>query len=225
MNIAALIPMRHMSERVPQKNYRPFAGEPLFRHILNTMKACTRIDQIIVDTDSPIMSAEIQRDFPRVIVIERPAHLRDGRTPMNEVLRHDVTMHAADWYVQTHSTNPLLRPETVTRAIEALELAGSSHDSLFSVTALHKRFWERTGRPLNHDPGKLLRTQDLEPVLEENSCLYIFSRDRFLERGNRIGVSPLLFEMDRLEAWDLDDEFDFAVGEFLFEQQRARRAL
>ena len=34
MKIAALVPMRHHSQRVPGKNYRPLAGKPLFHHII-----------------------------------------------------------------------------------------------------------------------------------------------------------------------------------------------
>ncbi|MCZ8058047.1 MAG: acylneuraminate cytidylyltransferase family protein, partial [Microcystis sp. LE19-12.2C] len=65
-------------------------------------------------------------------------------------------------------------------------------------------------------PNILLRTQDLPPVYEENSNLYIFTEKILKERKNRIGYKPLLFEMDRDEAWDIDEEIDFLVAEFLY---------
>jgi len=37
LKIAALVPMRHHSVRVPGKNYRLLAGRPLFHHILQAL--------------------------------------------------------------------------------------------------------------------------------------------------------------------------------------------
>ena len=73
---------------------------------------------------------------------------------------------------------------------------------------------------MNHDPQELLRTQDLPPVFEENSCLYIFAGQRFLQTGNRLGKTPQLFEMDRFEAVDIDEEFDFKVADALLRENR-----
>ncbi|HEY4667864.1 MAG TPA: acylneuraminate cytidylyltransferase family protein, partial [Anaerolineales bacterium] len=83
------------------------------------------------------------------------------------------------------------------------------------VTRLQTRLWDAKGKPLNHDPQVLLRTQDLEPVFEENSCLYIFERELFQQRRNRLGQRPLLYEISSEEAWDIDEEWDFKVAEAL----------
>jgi CMP-N-acetylneuraminic acid synthetase len=106
--------------------------------------------------------------------------------------------------LQTHSTNPLLKPETVSRAIKSF-LASSAHDSLFSVTRLQTRLYDQQARAINHDPAVLIQTQDLPPVFEENSCLYIFTRQNLLKRHHRIGENPLMFEIDADEAWDIDE--------------------
>jgi CMP-N-acetylneuraminic acid synthetase len=214
--IVAIVPMRHASERVPQKNYRPFAGLPLYHHVVGSLLAAGAVDEVLIDTDSPLIMEDAARSFPQVTVIERPERLRGGHVPMNDVLLHDVTRLTADWYLQTHSTNPLLRPETIDRAVAELLASVPDHDSLFSVTRLQTRLWDAAGRPMNHDPAVLLRTQDLPPVYEENSCLYVFSREGLEARHNRIGARPLLFEIEREEASDIDEELDFAVAEFLY---------
>lgn len=210
--IAALVPMRHSSERVPGKNYRPLAGKPLYHYILETLLAVPAITQVVVDTDSPVILDELPVRFPSVLALERPVHLRAGEIPMNDVLLNTTAQVAADWYLQTHSTNPLLRADTVSRAISALQ-ASRTHDSLFSVTRLQTRLWDAAGRPVNHDPDVLLRTQDLPPIFEENSCIYIFKRETLVRRGNRLGDRPLMFEIPRTEAVDIDEEFDFRVAE------------
>lgn len=204
--------MRHSSERVPGKNYRPMAGRPLYHYILETLLAVPEITEVVVDTDSPAILDELPAAFPQVRGLVRPEHLRAGEIPMNDVLLHTTSQVTADWYLQTHSTNPLLKTGTVSRAIQAL-LGSPEHDSLFSVTRLQTRLWDAEGMPVNHDPNVLLRTQDLPPIFEENSCIYIFKRETLARRGNRIGKNPLLFEIPREEAVDIDEEFDFRVAE------------
>ena len=216
--IVALVPMRHHSQRVPEKNYRPMAGRPLYEHILTTLQACPRIDEIVVDTDSPVIQAGLQKRFPQVRILERPQHLRSDETSMNEVLAFDTGQAPADFYLQTHTTNPLLQAETITRALETFLEQYPAYDSLFSVTRIQTRLWDQLGRAINHNPAILLQTQDLPPVYEENSCLYIFKRETLLERLNRIGYRPLMFEISALEAWDIDNELDFTITEHLLEQ-------
>lgn len=217
--IAALVPMRHHSERVPGKNYRELAGKPLYAYVLSALMACEGISQIVVDTDSPIIMQGVSDRFPEVRLIERPPELRDDHVPMNSVLMHDVREVAADYYLQTHSTNPLLTPSTLSSAISRFIKAVPEHDSLFSVTQIQTRLWTGDGEPINHDPAELLRTQDLPPIYEENSCIYIFERDSFLARGNRIGERPLLFQINPGEALDIDEEFDFMMAQCLLERR------
>jgi CMP-N-acetylneuraminic acid synthetase len=217
--IAALVPMRHTSERVPGKNYREMAGKPLYAYILQTLLAVPEITDVIVDTDSPPILAGVGERFPDVIALERPSHLRAGEIPMNEVLLHTTAQVKADWYLQTHSTNPLLKPETISSAIQSLLSTLPAYDSLFGVTRLQTRLWDQLTRPVNHNPNILLRTQDLPPIYEENSCIYIFKRETLVLRRNRLGERPLMFEVERNEAWDIDEELDFEVAEFLVKQK------
>ncbi len=213
--VVALVPMRHASERVPGKNYRCLGEKPLYRHILDTLLTCPLISEVVVDTDSPVIAEGLSKDLPEVRLIERPQHLRAADIPMNDVLLHDLSLVEADFYLQTHSTNPFLKAETIERAIRVFLDSLPRYDSLFSVTAIQTRLWDGLVRPINHNPAILLRTQDLAPVYEENSNLYLFSAKTLRVRHNRIGERPLLFEIDRAEAWDIDNELEFRIAEFL----------
>jgi CMP-N-acetylneuraminic acid synthetase len=220
MKIVALVPMRHHSQRVPGKNHRLLAGRPLFHHIIATLANCPEIDEIVVDTDSPPIIAGVRENFPSVRVIERPEHLRADTVAMNEVLSYDTSQVEADFYLQTHSTNPMLRPQTISAAVQTFQSGYPAFDSLFSVTRLQTRLWDQLTRAINHNPAILLQTQDLPPVFEENSCLYIFTRQTLLARRNRLGERPRMFEIDAAEAWDIDEELDFAVTEFLLKHRQ-----
>jgi CMP-N-acetylneuraminic acid synthetase len=213
--IVALVPMRHHSQRVPGKNFRDLSGKPLFHHIIQILLNVSELSGIVVDTDSPDVIAGLGAYFPSVMVIERPEHLRADDVPMNEVLLHDTSKIQSDFYLQTHSTNPLLRAETISDAIQSLLKNIPSYDSLFSVTRWQTRLWDQLGRAINHNPQILLQTQDLPPVFEENSCIYIFNRDTLVERRNRLGRRPMMYEIQAAEAWDIDEELDFAIVDFL----------
>lgn len=213
--IVALVPMRHHSQRVPGKNYRLIAGKPLYSHIITTLLSCPEVDQVVVDTDSQPIIDGLRDSIPQVLVLERPEALRADSIAMNEILIYDTSQVEADFYIQTHSTNPLLRRETISKAVHTFLDHYPAYDSLFSVTCLKTRLWDQLGRAINHNPAVLIQTQDLPPVYEENSCMYIFTRANLLERHNRLGERPMMFEIDAAEAWDIDDELDFTFVDFI----------
>ena len=225
MKLVALVPMRHHSQRVPGKNYRLLGGKPLFHHVIETLLAVPEITDILVDTDSEPVMDGLRQYFPQVKVVDRPEHLRADDVPMNDILIHDTAQVQADFYLQTHSTNPLLKSATVSRAIQFLLTNYPRYDSLFSVTRLQTRLYFQDGRAINHDPSVLIQTQDLPPVYEENSCLYIFTRDNLIQRHHRIGASPWMFEIDADEAWDIDEELDFAIADFLLRRKKSSESL
>lgn len=208
----AIVPMRHNSERVRGKNYRPLAGVPLYHYIIRTLIVVSEVDLIVVDTDSEFIAGDCAAHFPDVHVLTRPQHLRDGSIPMNDVLQNTVDQIDADIVLQTHSTNPFLKSATISNALRLFTDPGSDFDSVFSVTRLQARLWDADTHPVNHDPSVLLRTQDLNPLFIENSCFFIFTPELLRERGNRIGSRPLMVEMSALEAVDIDTEDDFALA-------------
>ncbi len=135
---------------------------------------------------------------------------------MNDIIAYDLSQLNGEYFLQTHSTNPLLRAETIDKAIEKYFEGLETFDSVFGVTKVQTRFYDKDAKPVNHNPEELLRTQDLEPLYEENSNFYIFSKDSFENSGQkRIGVKPQIFEVNKLEAVDIDEPEDFKLAELL----------
>ena len=215
MKIVAFVPMRHHSVRVVGKNYRLMDGKPLYHYIMESLLNVPEIDRVVVDTDSPVVIEGLAKDFPQVETLLRPENLRADDVPMNEILMYDTSQIKADYYLQTHCTNPLLKSSTISEAIRALAEKSYMYDSLFSVTEVKKRYWDQLARPINHNQKILLRTQDLPPIYEENSCLYIFSREVLEKNHTRIGDRPLMYPIPAREAQDIDDELEFLVTEML----------
>ena len=212
--IVALVPIRHDSERVKGKNYRNFNGKPLFYWILKTLDGCESISEVYVDTNSPVVKEQAPEVSKKIHIIDRPQYLCGDDISMNEVLFHDSSIVESEYFLQTHVTNPLLKKETIEKAISTF-ISSEEHDSLFSVTRFQTRFWNLEGKPVNHDPQMLIRTQDLPPMYEENSNIYIFSKKLMMQTKNRLGEKPMMFEISKEEANDIDEEIDFQVAEVL----------
>jgi len=216
MKVIALLPMKGHSERVPNKNMREFNREPLFHVILKKLLSINTIDQIIINTDSTIISASALSLSKRVKIHERPFELCGDFIPMNSIIEYDLKNSDGDIYLQTHSTNPLVQPETIKSAIQLFINKKNECDSLFSVTRHQARFYGKDLNPINHNPNELIRTQDLPPLFEENSCFYIFSKESFKNNSNkRIGLKPLIFEIGKLESVDIDEKDDFILAQLI----------
>jgi len=221
MHVTALLPMKGHSERVPNKNLRPMYGKPLFFHVAKVLNQCQWIDNIIINTDSEKIAELAQQNFSKAIIHWRPKAICGDMVPMNTIIANDLERHDGEHYLQTHSTNPLLSIQTINQAIEEYFANLRVHDSLFSVTRLQTRLYWESGEPVNHDPGQLLRTQDLPPMLEENSNIYLFNKASFQNaEENRIGKTPLMFVMEPLEALDIDEVSDFIMVEALLQTRQ-----
>jgi CMP-N-acetylneuraminic acid synthetase len=214
----ALLPMKAHSARVSGKNFRNFAGKPLFRWILDSLLSLDEIDAVIINTDArDILAQNGLVSEGRVIVRDRKPEICGDFVSMNLVLADDIVNIPAATYLMTHTTNPLLRPATIHRALAAYHegVAAGRADSLFTVNRFQTRFYREDGSPVNHDPNVLMRTQDLEPWLEENSNLYIFNRESFARANARIGAKPIMFETPRIESADIDDQEGWDIAETL----------
>lgn len=219
--------MKANSQRVKGKNFRLLHGKPLFSWILDALLALDEIDEVIINTDArEILAKNGLVDGERVRIRDRKLELCGDTVSMNLILADDIAAVEADTYLMTHTTNPLLTPETIRAALTRYRdgVAESEADSLFTVNKIQTRFYRADGSPVNHDPDNLIQTQDLEPWYEENSNLYIFSRDSFAKTKARIGKQPMLHEMDKMEATDIDTPEDWDLAEALAGLRMAREA-
>jgi CMP-N-acetylneuraminic acid synthetase len=224
----ALLPMKAHSQRVPAKNFRDFCGRPLFRWVLDMLLSIEAIDEVVINTDA---RAELARhgltEGGRVRIRDRRADLCGDTVSMNRILADDVARVPADLYLMTHTTNPLLRRETVTGALAAFGRARArgTADSLFTVTKVQTRFYRADASPVNHDPANLVQTQDLEPWFEENSNLYLFTPESFAATGARIGAAPMLHETDPAHSIDIDTPGDWDLAELAARARGLREAV
>ncbi|MBT4551838.1 acylneuraminate cytidylyltransferase family protein [bacterium] len=206
--------MKSHSERIPNKNIKTIATKPLCRWVLDTLLDVEQITKIIINTDSSEIVKLCSFD-DRIVIHKRPDELVGDHVSMNKIINYDINKLEGEHFLQTHVTNPLIKPITIKKAINKYFDNMGKYDSLFSVTKLKTRLYNHQYQPINHDPKKLERTQDLKSIFEENSNIYLFSKQSFIKNKNRIGKNPYFFEIDSLEAIDIDIIQDFHLAEHI----------
>ena len=164
-DIVALVPMKNTSRRVPGKNYREFGDKNmvLFEYIISTLLCCKVIDKVVIDTDSDIIKDICQKKYKDIIIINRPAHLADDCIPMNDVIKYDISQVNSRFYLQTHSTNPLLSSKSIENAIATFKKNYPVYSSLFSVTQIQTRLWDQLTRSINHNPNIIIENARSSP--------------------------------------------------------------
>ena len=228
MRIVALLPMKANSERVKGKNFRDFGGKPLFKWMLDTLLSVAEIDLIVINTDARHILAEYGLiDNERILIRDRHEEICGDLISMNLIIKDDIKNIDSDIYLMTHTTNPFLSRHSVEAAIEKFKIAVKAEgaDSLFTVNKVQDRFYDIDVQPINHDPANLIRTQDLDPWYQENSNLYLFSKDSFYKTDARIGANPTMLVTAPYESTDIDTPDDWELGEVMVEYYRKKGIL
>ena len=123
-----------------------------------------------------------------------------------------MSKQEADIYVYAHATAPFITVDTMKQCIGAVR--SGEYDSAFCAVKLQDYLWQ-DGEPLNFDATNLPRTQDLKPIYQETSGVYVFTKEVFETYKRRIGVKPFIKEVAFKEAIDIDNPEDFDLAELL----------
>ena len=211
--IKALIPVRAGSQRVKNKNIRPFSGSSLLEIKIKQMLNIKELDGVIVNSESDEM-LDIAKSLGAEIY-KREEYYASSTVPINEVYRNIGETTQADIIVYANATNPLLKNESVSSAITAFLNKSSQYDTLNSVHLIKEFMW-LNGKPINYELDNMPKSQDLPNIYALNFALNIFEKEYAICNASIVGKQPLLFELDSVEATDIDNEIDFEFAEFMY---------
>ena len=231
MEVIGFIPARAGSERVPQKNTRPFAGfeHGLLELKLRQMTGVAALDEIVVSSNDPAVldyAALFARDHDsRVTPLERPEEYGTSATSMAAFTADYIAhLRPSGLLFWTHVTHPLVTAALYTRILDAYRVAkAEGYDSLVTVTRHQKFFW-RDGRPFNYDPEpeRWPRSQDLTPLFEINHAVYAIEFPVMRAVRDRVGTQPQFFELEETDALDIDWQPQFDLLQDIVTARRAR---
>ncbi len=213
--VTAIVPIKGETELI-NGNLRLFNNKPLYRTFLDKLENIFAIDEIIVDTDLIELESDLVNFYSKVKFVKRHESLLDSETDINAVIKYDISQTSNnEIFIQTHVNKPLLKKETIAKALKKFVEMEDQYDSLFSVNTYHSRFYNHENKPINHKPERLVRTKKLDPVYEENSCFYIFTKESFESTEHRIGKNPYLYDISSVEALELEDNLSYKLAEIL----------
>jgi CMP-N,N'-diacetyllegionaminic acid synthase len=218
MKIKALIAVRSGSQRVKNKNIRPFAGSTLLEIKIKQLLRIKNIDGIVVNSNDDNM-LEIAKSLGGETV-KRKEYYCTNEVSMSEVYKNMAENFNGDIIVYTNVTNPLVKDETIYEAIEKYKEFNDKYDSLNSAYPV-KEFLFQNNKPINYDLKNQPRSQDLPDIFALNFAISIISKEKMISQKNVVGSKPYIFPMDIEESTDIDNMIDFEFAEYMYKKNES----
>ncbi|GGW87181.1 acylneuraminate cytidylyltransferase family protein [Salegentibacter mishustinae] len=212
--LVAVIPVRAGSQRVKDKNFRPFAGKSLLEHKLELIKTLP-VDDIVVNTDSE-RAIEIAKEYG-VNYHRREPYYASSKCSNSEFHHYLAKVTEGKEILVAQVTAPLIKRESYLKAIE--EFYKNDCNSLMSVKVLKEFIWYK-GKPLNYSIEKTPNSQDLPEYLVPTFGLVVVNRDAMLGSRSYIGSKPYFLPISQEESIDIDTDIDFDFAEYMFSRRK-----
>ena len=215
MKVKALVAVRSGSQRVQNKNIRPFAGSTLLEIKLAQLKRIKNLEGIIVNSNDDRMlkiASEMGCE-----AIKREEYYASNEVTMSEVYKNMAENFNGDIIVYANVTNPLLKDETIEKAIDTYLIKSEDYDSLNSAHLI-KEFMFKDNCPINYDLQKQPKSQDLPDIYALNFAINIIERERMIECMNVVGQKPYIWGIDEMEATEIDNPIDFEFAEYVYKK-------
>ena len=207
MKVVAFVPIRLNSKRVIGKNLKLLGGKPLLCYVFEQLVQVRNVDEIYAYCSSE----EIVKYLPEgVKFLKRPESLDKDSVLGEDIYDSFLKVVDADIYILVHTTSPFIKAQTIENATN--QVIDSKYDSALCVKKIQTFVWY-DGKPLNYSLKHIIRTQDISPVYVETSAFYIFSRNTWLQKRQRVGDNPYFAEVDEIEGIDIDNPEDFELAE------------
>ena len=84
---------------------------------------------------------------------------------------------------------------------------------------LKKNVFYWSNEASNYNLKDVPRTQDVDPIFEETSGFYIYKKQVFEKTKTRIGETPFLYCVDKMEAIDIDEKSDFEMARRIIKEK------
>tara|TARA_B100000676_G_C17941273_1_gene766571 strand:- start:348 stop:1058 length:711 start_codon:yes stop_codon:yes gene_type:complete len=232
VSVLIVIPARGGSKGVPRKNLQLVEGRPLISYAIEAARAAELADDIVVSTEDEEI-AEAAREAGAEVPFTRPAELANDEVSLIPVAAHASRTLAAegrpaDIAVSLQPTAPLLRPESIDRAIRLC--TESNCDSVTTVKEITHNHPYRAqeidadGRlkPLIAIGESFLQKQDLPAYFSFTGGAYV-RRRALLENWNGegfcLGEDRRGVLVSEVEGLDIDTPLDLQVFRSMMAQK------
>lgn len=221
MKITAVIPIRSGSQRVKDKNLRPFAGTTLMENKIDTLLKVPELDSIIVNTNSEEAISIVKKRYQGGLVKwhRREEYYASSQCSGSEFFKHLGEVTDTDLFIYAPCTSPFVKPETVSECIRKFlkDLEENDFDCVSTVSSLKEFMW-LDGKAVNYDPQNAPNSQNLPDVVALNFGTTVISRENLIKYHNIIGKKPDFVVTSDIEAIDIDTPLDYYVAEQIYQK-------
>lgn len=222
-NIVAFIFARGGSKGLPRKNLLPFGGIPLIAHSINTARALSRINRVVVSTDDEEI-AEIAVRAGAEVPFMRPKELASDTAPEWLAWQHAIkTLKAqgdsVDVFLSMPPTSPLRTPEDIDCCIDTY--FESRVDIVVTVREAERSPYfnmvkkKEDGSVCLAVEGNFHRRQDAPVLYDMTTVAYVARADFILQTDRIFDGKVKAVQIPSERALDIDTKLDFVVGEAL----------
>jgi CMP-N,N'-diacetyllegionaminic acid synthase len=209
--LSAVVAVRKGSQRIPNKNIKPFGDTNLLELKLKNLKQVFNIDEIIVNSDCDKM-LDIGLTYGCTI-IKRDPYFASSEANNSEFHHHIAETTDTDFIFLAPVCSPFISTDTHIKAINMFK--ETTYDSLTSVDVIQNHLW-LNGKPINYDINNVPNSQDLPKILRLNYGISIISRKSMLERRGVVGNNPGFYPLEGFESIDVDTPMDFNTSELIY---------
>ena len=215
MKITAVIPIRSGSQRVKDKNLRPFANTNLMELKIKTLLQVPELTSIVVNTNSEEAIDIVNKSYSGGVKIHRrEEYYASSKCSGSEFFRHLGEVTDTDIFIYCPCTSPFVKPKTISQCIKTFLESGDC-DCVSTVSSVKEFLW-LDGKPVNYDPQHAPNSQDLPDIVALNFGTTVVRRDDLIKNSNIIGKSPKFVITSDIESIDIDTPLDFYIAEQIY---------
>lgn len=214
--ITAIVPVRKGSQRVKNKNFKPFGDITLLDFKLQTLLKVKTLDKIVVSTDSE-QAIQIANSYG-IQVHEREDYYASSECTNSEFFKNLGQCIPGDYLMYTPVTSPFIKTETYYDFINRFTNLDDNHDSMVTTSYIKHHMW-LDNKPLNYNPQESPNTQDLPDIMRLTYGINIISRENLIKYKNVVGKNPSFYIVEGEESIDIDNPLDFDFAEYIYKKR------
>ena len=209
--IAIFVPIKLISERLPNKMLCLLNEKPLFTYIFETLLELKK--DIECDIYCFCSDESIKTCLPfGIIFLKRDPSLDSKDTKGMQIYKSFAEKIDSCYYVLCHATSPFIKKESIIQGIQ--DVISGKNDSALSVEKLQKHtFYDN--QPLNFEKTDWIKTQDLKPIFVTTSAFFVFTKN-LLNENRHIGDNPSKIETNFKESIDIDYYSDLELANYYY---------
>ena len=228
--ILASLCMRGGSKGVKNKNLKKLNNKPLYVYTYKVAKKSLLIDDIVVSTDSHKIRQKVSNHFEDIKIFDRSKNLSSDNSSKWDVFKDLVIKYEnrfktkIDYLLDLDVTVPTRTTDQIDMCIKSM--IGSEFEVLitgykpernpyFNMMEKDSEGNYRVVKKLNKN---IVNRQNAPDVYSLSPSVFLIKRDTLFKHKHWSEAKCNILEIPRLNAIDIDTDFDFIFVEYLLKK-------